>query len=732
MSRSTGGAIASALAHLALAVVAAHLLYLVGRPVDTNDLWWHLALGERYLAAGPWLDEDPLLFTATEAPANASWLFDMALVGVQRALGFHGLRVLHVGLVAAILALAYSCFRRATDSRLVACAATALLIVIASYRLAQLRPGLISILCALLLYRLLIQGDAAASSRRMAGAALICLVWANVHAVFLVGILLVAAAAVGMAAEWRLCRLAGGPVIEEMIRRSRMIRVSAFIPLALGVTLLNPRGWGQHGSFGVSAGQVRMWAVADDWSHFDPFSMPGWETQMSPLTWLAMDLVLAAFLATALVAAARLLWRFDARTVREADLPHLALGAAGCVALLVAIRFQWLAVFPMLAAARAGRLALRSRPGGEAIAGSALLALCVGLPVALVLRSDLRPVDLAPPTEVRAYLSSAVATHPYPTQAVAFLRSSGLEGNLFCVYPLGGYTGYWLAPKLRGFVNGTLNFPASQRPDYHAILEQRGAREGEGLLDVLDRHQIDVFLGVGLPVAGRPLRHYTTSHLEDAPGWIPIFRSLRSAVYLRANARNQENRRRVAEWFAGQRVAFDPARGFRAADALRLRPDWAIERGLVPPDYTRIRAATRARDRALKLRALDRTAGLSLALGLYADALQLDAELLRAEPEATAARQRRIFALLHLGRSGEARQEVEALTANPPDAQSAAFLNAARRAVSRHEDAPDAGSRASLAAIANELPVFTPEQAGALLADLVAAPLAGHPTRPNP
>jgi len=94
-----------------------------------------------------------------------------------------------------------------------------------------------------------------------------------------------------------------------------------------------------------------------------------------------------------------------------------------------------------------------------------------------------------------------------------------------------------------------------------------------------------VFLGEGLPVAGHPVRRYTTSHLEDAPGWIPVFRSLRSAVYLRANARNQENRRRVAEWFAGQRVAFDPARGFRAADALRQRPDWAIEHGVVPADF---------------------------------------------------------------------------------------------------------------------------------------------------
>ena len=35
-------------------------------------MWWHLALGRAYAAQGPWLDADPLLYTATAAPAPAT------------------------------------------------------------------------------------------------------------------------------------------------------------------------------------------------------------------------------------------------------------------------------------------------------------------------------------------------------------------------------------------------------------------------------------------------------------------------------------------------------------------------------------------------------------------------------------------------------------------------------------------------------------------------------------
>src|SRR5262245_11551222 len=86
----------AALAHGAAALGCGMLLLAVGRPIFTDDLWWHLALGRAFAEGGPWLAADPLLFAPAGPPTPASWLADIALASVARAAGFGTLRVLHV------------------------------------------------------------------------------------------------------------------------------------------------------------------------------------------------------------------------------------------------------------------------------------------------------------------------------------------------------------------------------------------------------------------------------------------------------------------------------------------------------------------------------------------------------------------------------------------------------------------------------------------------------------
>ena len=70
--------------HSALGVQAALLLYASGRPLFTDDLWWHLALGRAFLAGGPWLAADPSLHTAPGPPDGAHWWAPRTLLGAQR------------------------------------------------------------------------------------------------------------------------------------------------------------------------------------------------------------------------------------------------------------------------------------------------------------------------------------------------------------------------------------------------------------------------------------------------------------------------------------------------------------------------------------------------------------------------------------------------------------------------------------------------------------------------
>ena len=62
--RSFAGVVAA----FGLALVALQLLFDVAGPIRSDDVWWHIALGDSYRAEGPWLDSDPLLYTAVDGP----------------------------------------------------------------------------------------------------------------------------------------------------------------------------------------------------------------------------------------------------------------------------------------------------------------------------------------------------------------------------------------------------------------------------------------------------------------------------------------------------------------------------------------------------------------------------------------------------------------------------------------------------------------------------------------
>ena len=57
----------------AAAVACGLLLYAVGQPIFTDDLWWHLGLGRAFAQHGPWLAEDPLLFAPAGPPSALFW-----------------------------------------------------------------------------------------------------------------------------------------------------------------------------------------------------------------------------------------------------------------------------------------------------------------------------------------------------------------------------------------------------------------------------------------------------------------------------------------------------------------------------------------------------------------------------------------------------------------------------------------------------------------------------------
>jgi len=725
------GRVASLVAIVSLVSLLASLLWLVGRPVGTDDVWWHLALGERYAAQGPLLAEDPLLHTAERPPAPVAWLFDVALHASERALGFQGLRVLHVGLVAGILALAYALFRRESGSRLAACLATSVLLSLAWYRFMQLRAALFTILAVLLLYRLLLE-DARLSWRRVFGSAALFGIWANVHAAFLIGPLLIAAALLGsgireIMIRWGRAR-SGSDLPGDDSNAQFAGRLVAALVLGLLVSLLNPQGFGQHLTLLDPTPSPELSHVADDWMPFDPLAFGDVRTRLGPLIWVLTDALLLLVPGLGIAAGLRFLRRPTRRALHAADPVLFGVTAASLVAILSAIRFQWLAVFPLLYVLRAGK-GLWGEAREHAPSWRLLPALgCAALVPAFLLSSGYAPSAFGVPSKASDYLEMSFSSGKYYSHSVWFLRDAELEGKLWNDYFMGGYLGYWLAPRIRCFVNGTLNFPPDVGVDFAAIKDQRGVRPGERFLDVLERRSVNLVLGVGLPMARDPrlARLYTTPLLEGAPGWLLVFRDLRSAVYLRDDVANAENLRRVQRYYARAGVPFDPARGFDALAAERARPAWAVAHGLVPSDFKRIRAASRAPKPRLRARALDRLAGLYGALGAHEEQVILDTELLGLRPNSKSALRRLVQGLLLLGRPDEALSHAQTLQRiDARDARPRVFLAIARRAVAQAGDAPparDAPVQAPEAAI-HRLPVLTNAEAVQLVAGVERPPM---------
>jgi len=709
VTRSSATPWLEAIGHAAFAIVAALLLAAAAQPLQTDDAWWHLALGRAYAAHGPWLESDPLLHTAAGPPAPAAWLADLTLYAVGEATGFVGLRTVHALLLLSILLLAWGLLHRASASRSLASVGAAAFAALAAYRVFQLRPELATILATLLLYRWLLEGPAPPSRRRVAMGVALLLLWANLHSGFLLGPILLGAAIGGL--------LVGAAIGPPDARRADLLRARRLawaLGLGLAATLLNPDGVGQHlAYFRAGSETPELARVADEWARVDLFRLPVANLPPSPLAW---GLVWALLLSAAPVVAAGVLHRLrkvpSGRAPADPALAGIAL--VSLVGMLFAVRFLWLGIFPLLLVARS----LRAAPG-QGRRALAVAVVAVLIVPAFVRSGDWRLISGTIPRSWSEY-AGPFLTAKYHVGSVWLMADAKLEGKLWNEYFLGGFLGYWLAPQAREFVNGSLNLPREALAAQVALQRGEGLSPDEGFLALLDRYEVDLFFGIGLPQVPRANRPwlYSTGHLERAPGWIPIYRDLHGAVYLRVLPRNRDNLARVAAHYAREGVPFDEERGFDPAAVIRAAPDWAVAHGLVPPDFASLEDDVSGPDPARKRWALDRLASIWLALGVYDESIAIDRRLLRSNPGANAPTRRLVWALLREDRTQEAREAARGL-ARARDGGISAMLAAAARST---EAAVDPDERIGRTA---RLPVFTRSEASQ-----IASGLAERPSRP--
>ncbi len=311
-----------------------------------------------------------------------------------------------------------------------------------------------SIPATLLSYRLILEPGVVPSRTRVLAFVALMLPWANLHSLFALGPLLLFAGLLGLVLrgllEWW--------TVEPELRATAIATtrtIALWVALAIGcgiaISILNPRGIEQHLTFFSSNRDAAIWAVKDEWSHFNPLD-PSLNTgSVGPLSWFLTDAIFASFAVASLYAGWRCIRRRDGGLLRF-DPVLFGLGLSGVVASLVSIRFLWMAFFPMLFALRVLSVTPMDRGGRRTVSWLlALATLCVSVQFYRV--GGYRNVAARVPSDPGAYLATPYVSRKYHVEGVRFLKATGVEGNLFNSYGMGGFPGYWLLPRLRTFID---------------------------------------------------------------------------------------------------------------------------------------------------------------------------------------------------------------------------------------------------------------------------------------
>ena len=673
-------------AGVSLAVLSVWVLVLVAGPIDTSDFWFHAKMGQVYATEGPWPEGDPLLHTAhAEAPVQHEWLFGVLVHGVERATGFTGVRLFHALTVAGLCLLLGSIFWRASRSAVATCGALCVFLALAWPRLIQMRPDLITFWAVFLMYRLLLESGQPPTGRRIAAACGLAWVWANTHSLFGIGPLLLVAALMGVG-------------VRIVLRRSFQLarssnegalagRLFVALVLMLLVSLLNPRGWEQLLTFFTSSSEAGIWAIHDEWSPFSPFSYMAQQrgSGVSLLSWGLVDLLFVMLGLTAVVSGIHFLRRRSEETLRAIDPVAFGLALASCVAVLVSVRFFWMLAFVLLFLLSQRQSVSNVSSRKYSFVGWAIALASVALVASVPQYGGYNERASRLPDTWTEYWEQPWSGRGYPVAGMRFLADTGVEGNLFNRYTAGGFLGYWLSPKLRTFVDGrTEHYPAQVLEDYFRITRRLEVRPGETSLEALDRREVDFYVGIGMPIAGAHI--YTSANLENAPGWIPVFRTPGQAIYLRMNERNQENLQRIADYYESEGVPFDGERGFDADRVVAEAPDWAVARGVLSrqhDEWLRARFSADNTERFDALNALSRTYAL---LGAYETQIAIDRGLVRTHPDSKSVNRRMVYGLLHAGRIPEALASARELARlDPRGPRSLAFVRGAREYARRRQ-----------------------------------------------
>jgi hypothetical protein len=412
-------------------------------PVPVVDLFWQLKAGQLILEWGSVPHADPFSYTSGGSEwVVQEWLPSLIFYWLYTAVSPEAL-VLYkmVGAAAAFAIVLWRCYRR-TERWLLAALLT-VLAALAARTFLDIRPQILSYILFSGLFALLEEyrrrSDETTADRLLWAVPPLMLLWANLHAGFVLGFLLLG---VFLAAE-------GWEALRGDRSRLRVARALATtLAVSLPLTLLQPNGLALWRYPFMLMGHSVVMDFILEWK--SPNFHQGWVRAYEALLLIG----LAAF-----ALARRPIWVGD--LILLVGLAHASLTSIRHIPVFV------LACTPILAepiGEVVGSVERRLRADGRlarmawVVAGATLMTLAFGF------AAELRTVPR------RNWFGYTGALQGFPVAACDAIETRGWDGNLFNDYKWGGYCLWRFYPRREIFIDGRAEvYFNTSFDDYYAI-----------------------------------------------------------------------------------------------------------------------------------------------------------------------------------------------------------------------------------------------------------------------
>jgi hypothetical protein len=447
------------------------------------DIWWHLRDAEYLFTNLSTPHVDLFSYTVGGHPwMNHEWLAEVPYYLAWRGGGLLGIFGLYFALLAAIhLGIFYLAYKQSANLKaafLVAC--FSVLLVRVTFGPRMILWGYVYLVIVLII---LSRYRATGQSPLWAIPLVFC-VWVNSHGSWLLGMivfgLFVAGGLVG--GSWG--RVDAVRWTPQQLKRLLLTAGASFAAL-----FVNPFSYRLvFYPFDLAFRQKLNVAVVDEWSSVDFHDARGK---------VVLVLLAAVFLGALL---SRHRWKLE----------ELLLAGFAIYSGLTHIRF--LALAAILLAPLLAKMLDAVPPYRPEIDKPLLNAVVMAILLIYVIRRFPSPQDL----------DKAVAER-FPINAVAFMKSHGMPGNIFNRYMWGGYM-IMFCPEVKVFIDSRTDIF-----DYKGVLRDYvDAEQLRGSLEILDKYQVRYVL---LP-PNYPLAYLLKNHV----GWKTIFADERATIFERVSA----------------------------------------------------------------------------------------------------------------------------------------------------------------------------------------------------